>query len=76
MRRDDFLRRGPCDLTLVIGTTALFGYIVQWAVTATGETGQLIEINPEESAMSGCATGVIREPAAVALPKFIAQFFK
>ena len=31
-RVENFLDAGPCDYVLVIGTTALFGYIVDWAL--------------------------------------------
>jgi NAD-dependent deacetylase len=72
----DYLGSGGCDLVLVIGTTALFGYISDWAVRARGERGQLIEINPEETALSRFATKSIREPAAVALPKLLEKLFK
>lgn len=68
-----FLGRGPCDLTLVIGTTALFPYIVQWARDAKGLTGDLIEINPEETPVSEFATETLREPAAQALPALLRQ---
>jgi NAD-dependent deacetylase len=68
---ETFLARGPCDLVLVVGTTALFGYIVQWAVEAKAAAGRLIEINPEETPLSALATETIRQPAAVALPAFI-----
>jgi NAD-dependent deacetylase len=70
-RVEDFLRCGPCDLTLVIGTTALFPYIVQWALDARDARGELIEINPEETPVSEYATQAIRRPAAVALPEFV-----
>src|SRR4029077_6836167 len=40
---ENFLAGGPCDLVIVIGTTALFGYIVDWSVRARGGSGQLIE---------------------------------
>lgn len=70
-RVEDFLSHGACDLTLVIGTTALFGYIVQWALDAKGRLGRLIEINPEESPVSAFATETVREPAAMALPKLV-----
>jgi NAD-dependent deacetylase len=67
----DFLQRGACDVTLVIGTTALFPYIVQWALDARGAHGELIEINPEETPISEYATLAIREPAALALPRWL-----
>lgn len=67
---EDFLAGGPCDLVLVIGTTALFGYIVDWATRASG---RLIEINPERTVLSDLANEVIREPAATALPRLVRQ---
>lgn len=62
----------PCDLTVVIGTTALFGYIVNWALDAKGDHGELIEINPEETPISAFASTTIREPAGLALPRIVA----
>jgi NAD-dependent deacetylase len=68
-----FLEAGPCNTTIVIGTTATFGYIVDWSVTARGDSGELIEVNPEASGLSPYATEVIREPAARALPRIAAR---
>jgi len=68
---ENYLAGGPCDLVIVIGTTALFSYIVDWAVRARGENGELIEINPEETPLSKYATKLIREPAAVGLPRLV-----
>jgi NAD-dependent deacetylase len=71
MRVENFLALGPCDISLVVGTTATFGYIIDWAVRARGKTGQLVEVNPKETALSRFATRSIREPATVALPRFV-----
>jgi NAD-dependent deacetylase len=68
---EDYLARGDVDLTFVIGTTALFGYIVDWAIRARGQNGELIEINPDETALSRFATKLVREPATVALPRIV-----
>ena len=68
---ENYLSTGPCDLVLVIGTTALFGYIVDWALRARANGGELVEINPEETPLSRAATRCIRNPAAVALPKLV-----
>jgi NAD-dependent deacetylase len=65
---EDYLAAGPCDLVIVIGTTALFGYIIDWALRARGHSGELIEVNLEETPLSQFATRIIREPAAMALP--------
>ena len=70
-RVETFLARGECDLVLVIGTTALFDYIVNWTKAGRGKSGQLIEINPEETALSGLAGEVIRSGAALALPGLV-----
>ena len=71
---EEFLSGRTCDLVLVIGTTALFGYIVDWAVRARGKDGHLIEINPEATALSEFATQSIREPAGIALPRLIDSY--
>ena len=68
---ENFLARGDVDLAIVVGTTALFGYILDWA---TRRSSALVEVNPEETPLSRAATEVMREPAAVALPRLIATF--
>ncbi len=72
-RVETYLGRGPCDLVMVIGTTALFGYIVDWAMRARGKHGELIEVNPSETPISSFATRLVREPAAVALPRIVSE---
>ncbi len=72
-RVESYLDRGPCDLVIVIGTTAAFGYITNWALR--GSRGvELIEVNPEETPLSRFATRLVREPAAIALPRLVNQF--
>jgi NAD-dependent deacetylase len=68
---ENFLNGDDCDLVIVAGTTALFGYIIDWALLARGETGQLLEVNPEETSLSQFATNSFREPAGVALPRLV-----
>ena len=68
---EKFLTGGDCDLVIVAGTTALFGYIIDWALRARGQAGQLIEVNPEETSLSQFATRSFREPAGVALPRLV-----
>jgi len=71
-RVENCLHRGPCDLVIVAGTTATFGYIIHWAVQASrGGGGELIEVNPEETQLSRFATRLVREPAAIALPRIV-----
>jgi NAD-dependent deacetylase len=71
-RVENCLHRGPCDLVIVAGTTATFGYIIHWAVQASrGGGGELIEVNPEETQLSRFATRLVRKPAAIAVPRIV-----
>ena len=70
-RVETFIDRGPADVVLVIGTTAVFGYIIDWALRAATRTGRLIEINPEPTALSRFATETIRKPAGTVLPQLV-----
>jgi NAD-dependent deacetylase len=70
-RVEDFLARGPCDIVLVVGTTATFEYIVTWARRAAGRTGTIIEVNPEDTPLSPLATTIIRGTAATVLPDWV-----
>jgi NAD-dependent SIR2 family protein deacetylase len=49
--------------------TAMFGYIVEWAARAARGSGQLIEVNPEATSLSGLATECVRSSAGVAMPQ-------
>ena len=77
-RVEDFLDGGACDVVIVAGTTATFGYIIDWAVRGSPERfrGELIEVNPEETPLSRFATRLVREPAAIALPQIINQLIR
>jgi NAD-dependent protein deacetylase/lipoamidase len=70
-RVESYLDRGACELVIVAGTTATFGYIVDWALRASRRGGELIEVNPEETPLSRFAARLVREPAAVALPRIV-----
>ena len=70
-RVENFLDGGACDLVIVAGTTATFGYIIDWALRASRNGGELIEVNPEETSLSRFATRLVREPAAIALPRIV-----
>jgi NAD-dependent deacetylase len=70
-RVERFIAAGPCDVVIVAGTTAMFGYIVDWAVRASAGGGRLIEVNPETTALSRLATESIQESAGVALPRIV-----
>lgn len=68
-----FLAEGDCNVVLVIGTTAGFSYIVEWALAGRGARGKLIEINPEETALSRHADEIIRAPAAAVIDALVAR---
>jgi NAD-dependent deacetylase len=72
-RVETYLERGACDLVIVAGTTATFGYIIDWALRASRGGGELIEVNPEETPLSRFATRLVRERAAIALPRIVDQ---
>jgi len=73
-RVENYLARASCDVVIVAGTTAAFGYIIDWAMRARGQAGQLIEVNPDPTALSAFATQLIREPAGIALPRLFDRF--
>src|SRR4029077_8728797 len=72
-RVENVLDRGGCNVVIVAGTTAAFGYIIDWALRANRNGGELIEVNPEETPLSRFATRRLREPAAIALPRIVDQ---
>ena len=74
-RVEEYLDRGACDVVIVAGTTATFGYIIDWAVRASCGS-ELIEVNPEETSLSRFATRLVREPAAVALPQIVDRWIR
>jgi NAD-dependent deacetylase len=72
-RVEKYLQRDSCGIVIVAGTTATFGYIIDWALRASRRGSDLIEVNPEETPLSRFATRLVREPAAVALPRLVNQ---
>jgi len=70
-RVEHFLGGGACDVVIVAGTTATFGYIIDWTLRASRNGGKLIEVNPEETPLSRFSTRLVREPAAIALPRIV-----
>ena len=69
-RVEAYLDREACGVVIVAGTTATFGYIIDWALRASSG-GELIEVNLEETPLSRFATRLVREPAAIALPRIV-----
>jgi NAD-dependent deacetylase len=72
-RVENYLQRDPCGVVIVVGTTATFGYIIDWALRASRRGGELIEVNPKATPLSRFATQRVREPAAIALPRIVDQ---
>jgi NAD-dependent deacetylase len=72
-RVENYLEDGPCDFVIVAGTTATFGYIIDWALRASHDGTELIEVNPEETPLSRFATRRVREPAAIVLLRIVDQ---
>jgi NAD-dependent deacetylase len=70
-RVENFLDGGACDVVIVAGTSATFGYIIDWALRGSRDRAELIEVNPEETPLSRFATRLVREPAAIALPRIV-----
>ena len=68
---ENYLARPSCDVVIVAGTTAAFGYILDWALRARNQDGQLIEVNPDPTPLSEFATHLIRETAGIALPRLV-----
>jgi NAD-dependent deacetylase len=75
-RVENFLDGGACDVVIVAGTTATFGYIIDWALRASTDGAELIEVNPEETPLSQFATRLVREPAAMALPRIVDEVIR
>lgn len=73
-RIENYLQRDSCGVVIVAGTTATFGYIIDWALRANRRGGELIEVNPDETPLSRFATRLVREPATVALPRLVDEF--
>jgi NAD-dependent deacetylase len=72
-RVENFLDGGTCDVVIVAGTTATFGYIIDWALRGSRDGAELVEVNPEETSLSRFATRLVREPAAIALPRIVEE---
>ena len=75
-RVENYLQRDSCGVVIVAGTTATFGYIIDWALRASRRGGELIEVNLEETPLSRFATRLVRKPAAVALPRIVDQIIR
>lgn len=62
-----------CDLFLIVGTSALVYPAAGLATVARSSGAVVIEINPEETALSDACDFAIREKSGVALPALLAS---
>ena len=70
-RVENFLDGGACDVVIVAGTTATFGYIIDWALRGSRDGAELVEVNLEDTPLSQFAMRLVREAAAIALPRIV-----
>jgi NAD-dependent deacetylase len=49
---EDYLQTGKVDVALVVGTQVTFDYIREWALFAKRTGALLVEVNPEETALT------------------------
>lgn len=61
------------DLVIAVGTTAAFGYIQAPISRTLAVGGDLIEINPERSTLSGLATVHMQKRAVDVLPRLLSH---
>ena len=61
-----------CDLFLIVGTSGVVSGGYGFTQLARMAGAFILEVNPEESALSHLAHATIRQPAAKALPRLLA----
>lgn len=69
--RECYRQTALCDLFLVVGTSAVVYPAAEFPVIACRRGVPLIEINPEETPLSGLASVVIRATAGQSLPAIV-----
>lgn len=69
--RECYVQAATADLFLVIGTSAVVYPAAEFPVMAKRRGAPLMEINPEETALSGLADVVVRAPAGQALSAIV-----
>ncbi len=69
MKIYNFIKSGDVDFTFVIGTSALFYYIIDWAQIAKQSGSFLVEINLDNTTISSIADVVFLDKAGLILPE-------
>ena len=70
-RIESYFGGGPIDLCFVIGTSALFPYIVSFAATSRDTGAMVVEINPEPSLPRNLADIVFAKKSGEIMPQLI-----
>ncbi len=70
-RVDAFLTSGPVDVAFVIGTSAVFPYIVRWAAIPRHQGALVVEINPAPSLPENIAAVRFAAKAGDILPQLL-----
>ena len=68
-RVEAFLHGGQCDLVVTVGTTATFGYILDWVARAASAGGWHVDVNPEPNPFSETADEAYSGRGAEVLPR-------
>lgn len=69
--RECYRQTALCDLFLAVGTSAVVYPAAEFPVMARRRGATLVEINPEETPLSGIADIIIRAPAGQSLPAIV-----
>jgi len=70
-RVDAFLATGPVDLAFIIGTSAVFPYILRWVAIPKHQGAMVVEINPSPSLPADLATISWPHKAGDVLPRLL-----
>jgi len=66
-----WMRAGPIDVTLVIGTEAVFGYIQDWALRGPRDRTLVVEVNVRPTALTPMASVSLPGKAGEILPRLL-----
>jgi NAD-dependent deacetylase len=69
--RTCYLHATLADVFIVVGTSAVVYPAAEFPVMAKRRGARLIEVNPEESALSDIADVIVRAPAGASLPALV-----